>query len=242
MTSMSMVAARSKAAPRPSTFALKLVMAATGVVFVGFVVVHLIGNLKVYAGAAAFDSYAHWLREVGYPLVPKQGVLWALRVVLLVSLVAHVGSAVVLWRRGRAARGRHRRRRMSGGLMPFGARTMLLSGLLILVFVVIHLLDLTVGAVVAPEGFRGHDADGTTHAYANLVASLSRPWAAACYSLTMVVLALHVLHGCRTLMQDLGATGARLRQVWVAVAGLVALAILAGNALIPVFVVTGVIS
>lgn len=69
-----MAPAREKG-PRPSSFVLKQTMAVTGVVFVGFVVVHLFGNLKVFAGADSFNHYAAWLREVGYPLLPKQSVL-----------------------------------------------------------------------------------------------------------------------------------------------------------------------
>ena len=90
---------------RRSTFALKQVMAITGVVFVAFVFIHMFGNLKVYGGQASLDGYATWLREVGYPLLPHKSVLWALRITLLVSLIAHVYAAVALWLRGRAARG-----------------------------------------------------------------------------------------------------------------------------------------
>ncbi|MGJ3509937.1 succinate dehydrogenase cytochrome b subunit [Enemella sp. A6] len=216
-------------------------MAITGVIFVGFVFVHMIGNLKVYQGAEAFNSYAQWLREVGYPLIPHTGVLWTLRVVLVVSLLVHVVAAVLLWLRGRSARGSHRRRRMAGGLMAFGARTMLLGGVIIAAFVVVHLLDLTIGAGVAPETLRHADPDGTMHAYQNLVASFSRPAMAAFYAISMVVLALHIFHGWRTVAQDVGLTGRRLRRVWVTIGAVLAIAVLIGNALIPVLVLAGVI-
>ncbi|NLT29179.1 MAG: succinate dehydrogenase cytochrome b subunit [Propionibacterium sp.] len=227
--------------PRPSSFVLKLAMAITGVIFVAFVFVHMIGNLKVYQGAEAFNSYAQWLREVGYPLIPHTGVLWTLRVVLVTSLLVHLIAAVMLWLRGRAARGPHRRRRMMTGLTAFGARTMLLGGVIILVFVIIHLLDLTIGAALAPETYRHADADGTMHAYQNLVASFSRVPMAVFYALSMVVLALHVFHGWRTVLQDVGATGRRLRLVWVTIGAVLAIAILIGNALIPVLVLAGML-
>lgn len=220
---------------RPSTFALKQVMAVTGVIFVGFVFVHMIGNLKVYWGAEALNNYAHWLREVGYPLIPHKGVLWALRVLLVISLVAHISSALMLWVRGRRARGVHRRRRMPR-LLASGAKAMLPTGVVIVVFVVVHLLDLTIGALLAPETFLSGDA------YANLVASFSRGWMAAFYFLTMVLIAVHVVHGWRTLLQDFGATGQRLRAVWTTLGVLIALAILLGNAAIPVLVQLGVIA
>lgn len=227
--------------PAVSNFTLKIVMAVTGIIFALFVFVHMIGNLKVYGGADSLNSYATWLREVGYPLVPYKGVLWALRVVLLASVVGHVVASLMLWSRGRRARGPHRRKKMSG-LMAFGARTMLLGGILILLFVVVHVLDLTIGAVTAPADYTPAAADGTIQAYANLVASFSRPWMAAFYFVIMFVIGLHILHGWRTVLQDVGATGSRLRALWITIGALLAVGIVAGNALIPVLVQVGVIS
>ena len=90
---------------QPSSSTLKLVMAVTGIVFALFVLVHMIGNLKVYTGAAHFDDYAHWLRTLLEPLLPYEGALWIFRVVLLGCLIAHVGCAVLLTGRARRARG-----------------------------------------------------------------------------------------------------------------------------------------
>lgn len=226
--------------PRVSTFTLKVIMALTGAVFVAFVVVHMVGNLKVYSGADAFNTYAQWLREVGYPLVPKEGVLWALRVVLLGSLVAHVGAALVLWTRGRAARGRFRRRRLTTA-SAWVTRTMMLGGLFILGFLLVHLLDLTIGRLLSPGSFQAPDADGTIHAYANLVASFSRPWIATGYVAWMLVIGVHIWQGWRMIAQDAGITGHRLRVAWGSLAALLALAIVIGNATIPLLVLLGVI-
>ena len=222
----------------PSNFVLKHVMAVTGVLFVAFVAVHLFGNLKVYAGADAFNHYAAWLREVGYPLLPKQSVLWALRIALAVSLLLHVSAALTLWLRGRRGRGAHRR-----GLHRNRTRAaafMLPGGILILAFVLVHLSDLTVGGPLASVSFRHPDPE--MHAYANLVASFSRPWMAIFYMVVMLVIGFHIEHGWRTLLQDLGVTGRRFRQVWVALGGLLALAVVLGNALIPLLVLVGVIA
>lgn len=240
MTQLTAAAATSQR-PKPSSFALKQVMAITGIIFVAFVVVHMIGNLKVYAGAEAFDGYAAWLRQVGYPLIPRNGVLWALRLTLAISLVLHMTSAIALWARGRRARGRHRRRRMKG-LSANSARTMLPGGLVIFVFVVVHILDLTIGAIVQSGTFRSPDPDGTVYAYSNLVASFSRPGMAIFYVVTMVIIGFHVEHGWRTILQDLGATGQRFRRFWAILGGIIALAIVIGNAAIPVLVLTGVIT
>ncbi len=240
MTTLVRADERAGSGHRLPTWVLKVVMAATGVVFVGFVFVHMVGNLKVYGGAASLDGYARWLREVGYPLLPRNGVLWALRVVLAVSLVAHVATGVTLWWRGRRARGPHRRH--TRGYRPFAAATMLPGGVVIAAFVVVHLLDLTLGQWLAPATFRPPDPDGTIHAHANLVASFRRPPMALAYTATMLVIALHIEHGCRALLQDLGATGRRTRRVGIVLGAAIAVAVALGNAAIPLLVLAGVIA
>lgn len=100
-------------------------MAVTGWVFALFVAVHMVGNLKAYAGADDYNAYALWLRTAFAPLLPYEGLLWILRVVLLVSLVLHVGAGLLLWVRGRRHRGPHRRR--AHRLTAVGARSMLLT-------------------------------------------------------------------------------------------------------------------
>ncbi|WP_099021318.1 succinate dehydrogenase cytochrome b subunit [Mycolicibacterium palauense] len=228
---------------RPSSVTLKLVMAGTGVVFALFVLVHMIGNLKVYSGAAHFDAYAHWLRTLAEPLLPYEGALWIFRIVLSACLIAHVGAALLLTGRAHRARGRFRRRRLGVGLSPletlrsYTARTMLVGGVVLLLFIVFHILDLTVGARPAASA-----AFESGHAYANLVASFSRPAVGAFYLLAMVVLGAHLLHGLYTAVNDLGVTGHRLRQVGVALGGLLALAVMVGNMTIPVAVWTGVLT
>lgn len=224
-----------------SSVTLKLVMAVTGIVFALFVLVHMIGNLKVYTGAAHFDAYAHWLRTLLEPLLPYEGALWIFRVVLLTCLVAHVGAAALLTARGRRARGRFRRKSMRG-MRSFTARTMLVSGVVLLLFIVFHILDLTVGArPIASASFTG-TTETTSHAYANLVASFERPAVAVFYLLAMALLGAHLAHGLWTAVNDLGVTGHRIRQVCVALGGLLALAVMVGNMTIPIAVWTGLVS
>lgn len=218
------------------TWAAKTVMAVTGLVFTAFVVVHMIGNLKVFTGAAHFDEYAAWLRTLLGPLVPAQGILWALRVVLALCLVAHLWCAILLVRRSRVAAGPHRRHPRPS-LASFGARSMLLTGVVVLLFVVFHILDMTTGTTpVAPGSFVAGSP------YANLVASFSRPWVAAFYGITMLLLAVHVAHGVRTSAGDLGVTGIRSRAGFAVVGGILAVAVLIGNAAIPVAVQAGWLS
>ncbi|MDN5798080.1 MAG: succinate dehydrogenase cytochrome b subunit [Intrasporangium sp.] len=244
MQSTPPIAAADRAALRPRTmvpsWALKVTMAVSGLTWLAFVLVHLVGNLKVYAGASAFNAYAAWLREVLVPLAPHGGVLWALRVVLAVLLVAHVWAAAILTARARSARGPHRARLHSW--RSFVASTMPVTGLVILGFIVLHLLDLTLGVQpVAPSAFRA-EGSGAFFAHENLVASLSRPWSAAVYILTMLLLAGHVLHGTTVAVQDLGGMGRTLRAGATWVGAILAVAILLGNAGIPIAVLLGVVT
>lgn len=222
--------------PAFPTWAAKTVMAVTGLVFTAFVVVHMIGNLKVFTGATHFDEYAAWLRTLLGPLIPPEGILWALRVVLLLSLVAHLCCAILLVRRSSVAAGPHRRHPRPA-LASFGARSMLLTGVVLLLFVIFHILDMTTGAApIAPESFVAGSP------YANLVASFTRPWVAAFYGITMVMLAVHVAHGVRASAGDLGVTGLRSRAGFAVVGGVAAVAILVGNATIPLAVQAGWLS
>ena len=113
---------------------------------------------------------------------------------------------------------------------------MLVSGLVLLLFIVFHILDLTVGARQA-----GSAEFASGHAYANLVASFSRPEVAIFYLLAMVVLGVHLAHGLWTAIQDLGVTGHRTRQVCVVLGGLLAMAVTVGNITIPIAVWTGLL-
>lgn len=225
----------------PPSWALKVTMAVTGAVWAIFVLIHLYGNLKVFMGPGSFDGYAHWLREAFYPLVPKLGVLWIMRVVLGACLVLHVWAALIIYVRGRRFRGTYRAHRYHGW-QAVSARLMPVTGVLILAFLVIHLLDLTVGLQpVASEAFQA-PTSGASAAYGNLVASFQRPAMAIFYALIMVFLAIHVAHGAFNIAVDFGSMGARLRSIFIWVGALAAIAILLGNASIPLAVQMGWLS
>ncbi|ALD73043.1 succinate dehydrogenase/fumarate reductase transmembrane subunit [Trueperella pyogenes] len=225
----------------PPSWALKVTMAVTGAIWVIFVLIHLYGNLKVYMGPASFDGYAHWLREAFYPLFPKLAVLWAMRVVLAVSLILHVWAASVIYLRARKFRGKYRARKLRS-IQAVSARLMPITGLLILIFLIIHILDLTVGLTpIATESFRGPTA-GASAAYSNLIASFDRPLMAIFYSSIMVLLAIHVAHGAYNIAVDFGSMGTRLRSVFIWGGALAAIAILLANASIPLAVQMGWLS
>jgi len=230
---------RIRTAPKIPSWALKVTMAITGTIFVAFVFAHMVGNLKAFIGPDDYNHYALFFHTALYPLLPIDGMLWILRIVLSVSLVLPVGAAVTIARRARASRGSFRRKKLN--LRSFGARSMLVSGFVILGFLVFHLLDLTAGKVVATDDYR-HVTPETSYAYENLIASMQRPWSAAIYAITLLILTVHLAHGIWTVVSDLGGTGQRLRKIGVVVAGLVALVVLVGNILLPIAITTGVLS
>ncbi|MFW0783992.1 succinate dehydrogenase cytochrome b subunit [Gordonia sp. CPCC 206044] len=232
------VALSARPAPRRiSNVTLKVVMALTGTVFALYVLVHMIGNLKVYTGADHFDAYAHWLRTLLEPLLPYEGMLWIFRAVLSICLIAHLAASLLLIGRSHRAKGRFRRtglgwRRWPAVLMPY-------TGLVLLIFIVFHILDLTTGTgPAASDEFIATTQDGS-HAYHNLVQSFERWPVATFYMIVMVLLGLHLVHGIWSVVNDLGVTGRRWRRLGALVAGVVAAAVMIGNISIPLTVVAG---
>ncbi len=230
----------------PSLWALKLTAAITGLLWVAFVLIHLFGNLKIFAGPEAFNSYAHWLRVAFAPLLPPGFLLWTLRVALLIALTLHIGCTVLLWfwahrKGGRRARKSWHQRTLKGrsSLQAVFASLMPFTGIVIFGFLIFHILDLTVGlAPAATEDFVAASAL-TSSAYENLLASFSRPAVAILYCTVMILLSIHVMHGVRTASADLGVRGQRMRRVFVWVAAAAALVILLGNGAIPIAVQLG---
>lgn len=210
-------------------------MAVTGLILFGFVAFHMVGNLKIFLGEEALNHYAEWLQQdLLAPLIPEGWFIWIFRAVMTVCLVSHMYAAWVLRQRGRAARGSFKRTGLKG-LGNFQARNMLVTGVVLFLFLVFHLLDLTIGKGVASPEFVDMQA------YDNVIYSFSRPAVAIFYILAMVVLFLHLAHGLWSTVNDLGSTGHRLRATVWALAGVVALLIMAGNIAIPVAVMTGAI-
>jgi len=218
-----------------STIALKLLMAVTGILFIAFVLFHMYGNLKAFAGHDAFDEYAHHLRELGTPVLPYGGFLWINRVALLGALVVHVACAVILWRRSQAARTTAyavKRNRASS----LSSRTMRWGGITILLFLVWHLLNFTIGKVNVTGG-------ATDDPYNLLVDSFSTWWLTVIYLVAMVALGMHLHHGTWSSLQTLGMTNSpRSRAVAKRTGWVVAIVIAGGFALVPLFTLFGVIS
>ncbi|MBV7282523.1 MULTISPECIES: succinate dehydrogenase cytochrome b subunit [unclassified Corynebacterium] len=223
------------------TWAVKLTMAITGLIFAGFVVVHMVGNLKIFLpdhdGRPALDEYGEFFRTVGEPVMPYGSVLWILRIVLLVGIVLHIWGAFTIVGRAHQSRGKFRRTNKMGGLQSFATQTMIVTGIVLLAFIIFHILDLTVGVQPAASASFEHG-----EVYANVVATFSRPAVAIFYIIAQLCLFLHLTHGMWVAVSDLGIVGKRWRAVLSFVAYLVPAIVLIGNVLIPVAVLAGWVS
>ena len=126
-------------------------MAASGLIFIGFVLLHMYGNLKAFSGHDAYNEYAEHLRILGEPMIPREGALWIIRTVLIVSLVVHVACAAALWKRARRAR-RTPYVMKKNVASSLSSRTMRWGGLTLLLFIIWHLINCTVGKVNVSGG------------------------------------------------------------------------------------------
>lgn len=227
--------------PGVPSWVLKLIMAVTGLLFALFVVGHMAGNLKLYlpahGGEEALDEYGAFLRSMGEPLFPHEGALWIIRAVLLVAIIAHIYGAIALTTRSKASRGKFRRSNLMGGLDSFATKTMLVTGIVLLLFIIFHLLDLTMGVQpIAPGDF----AEGAVKA--NMIATFSRWPVTIVYVIAMCFLFLHLTHGIRLAASDLGITGAKWRQTFLILAYVIPAVVCIGNIVMPLSVALGLVS
>ena len=224
-----------------STIALKLLMAGTGLVFIGYVLLHMYGNLMAFGGLETYDTYAHHLRTFGEPMLPYGGLLWVVRIVLVVSLVLHVYAAVTLWQRGARARTHKYVAKRSTG-SSFSSRTMRWGGLTLLLFVIWHLIQFT---IVKPRlGGPEAAADIKESPYLMLLNAFdpSMWWVTVIYLLALTALALHLHHGVWSAAQTLGLTGTASARRTAKLSGAVLAAVVAiGFAIVPLSILVGII-
>ena len=210
----------------------KLVMALSGLLLVLYVAGHMAGNLTVFQGPDALNGYAAWLQ--GHPL------LWGIRLLMLAVIGLHIIIAVRLAWANRAARPTRNRlqRTLSTG---FAARSMLLSGLLVLAFIVFHLLHLTIG-LVQPQTAQLLDQAGRPDVYARVVLGFADPWVAGIYALAVVLVGLHLQHAVSSLVRTLGFSHEAYHRTIDVVASGVALLVVAGFLAIPIGVQSGLLT
>lgn len=205
-----------------STVGKKIVMAVSGLIMVGYVILHMAGNLQIFEGAARLNTYSAFLHG------PANEALWIIRVVLIVALIAHVVSAYQLTMIDRAARPvPYVKREMQ--VATVASRSMRIGGVLLLLFIVLHVLHfttLTLQPVPLVEG----------DVYANVVASFRIWWVTLFYVIAMIALGFHLYHGAWSSVRTLGFERGRLDPFRRPVAIALAIIIWAGFTLVPVAV------
>ncbi|MEH3032942.1 MAG: succinate dehydrogenase cytochrome b subunit [Aeromicrobium erythreum] len=193
-----------------STVAWKYAMAVSGLIMVGYLLLHMYGNLKVFAGKEAFDEYAHHLRTIGEPLLPHEGLLWIVRVVLLVSVVVHATAAVKLWRRNRTAAGisggkrYHSKQGRTGIQRSYASFTLRWGGIVIALFIVYHLLHLTANVI--------HPGGASDSPYDRVVNGFEIWWVVLSYTIAMAAVGFHLWHGFWSAFTTLGQNHSSTRK------------------------------
>ncbi|MDY5585465.1 MAG: succinate dehydrogenase cytochrome b subunit [Arcanobacterium sp.] len=221
--------------------ALKVLMAATGIIFVLFLLFHMYGNLKMLLGPEAFNHYAHWLQnDLLYPILGHKWAVWIMRVGLLLCIVLHMYSAITLWRRAGKARGSAYKvntgKKVRAG-QTYTSVLMRWGGILIAVWLVFHILQFT--ALKASVGAEDY---ALLEPYDRVVAGFSVWWVWLFYLLAMIAVAYHVRHGVWSALATLGLSNRKREMIFKITGDLVAFALLFGFMLPPTLILFGVIS
>ena len=218
----------------------KYAMAITGVMMLGFIVAHMIGNLHVFEGMVdghfRIDEYGEALRDLGSPLFPRMLVLWLLRIPLAGALAIHLHAAWALTRSNHAARDQPYQSPRSYLAANYASRTMRWSGIIILLFLAWHIADFTIGVRAINPAYQ----QGAV--YDNLLASLSRWPVWVLYVASQLALALHVWHGAWSMFQSLGVNNPRFNSFRRTFANVFSTIVVAGFLSIPLGIAFGVIS
>jgi len=216
----------------------KWVMGLTGVGLIGFVLAHMIGNLKIYLGREpdgefAIDVYGEALRHLLHPILPNHVVLWIMRIGLIVMFALHIHAAVTLTRLNHAARPQGYKSPRDYIAVNFASKTMRYTGVIILAYLVFHLFDLSWTGTGA-TWVRGAVHD-------NMIASMQRPWAAIAYIVANVALAIHLFHGTWSMFQSMGLNNPRYNAIRRLVAAGTSGVIGVANVLFPVLILARVV-
>lgn len=212
----------------------KYVMAITGIMLMGFVFFHMVSNLKMYLGPHDMNHYGEFLRELLVPLLPRTVALWLMRLGLIAAFALHILAALQLTRINQKAHGAGYRSKRDYVAANFASRTMRWTGIIVGLFLVWHLFDLTF------TGTGYHYVRGLP--YQNVDHSLSRIPVALLYIVANVALGVHLFHGAWSLFQSMGWNNPRFNSWRRNFAAAFAAIIVLGNVSFPIMVLAGVIS
>ena len=231
-----------------SSIGKKVIMAVTGVILVGFLVLHMYGNLKMFQGPVVFNDYAAGLREIGHPIFGHEHLLWLARLILLAAVIGHIWSATVLTIQSRksayaqdvrvSGTSRYGQKKRQTG---YAAYTMRFGGVVILLFIIYHLLHFTFGLVGYGPGQYIPEQNGEFSVYNNVVLGFQNPLVSGFYILAMIFLGLHLFHGIWSAFQTLGLNNAKYTSLWRGLAILLTLIIVVPNISFPIAVMAGIV-
>jgi succinate dehydrogenase / fumarate reductase cytochrome b subunit len=214
-----------------SSIGKKALMAVTGAVWIGYLVLHMWGNLHIFQGQEAFNHYAEFLREVGEPVFSYAQVLWLIRIIIVASLAAHMWSAWELYRQ--AARARSTNYAVKRVVQAnYASRFMRIGGVVIILFILFHLAQYTWGWVTEFD---------RADPYRNVVIGFSNPIIVLFYLLALASLGLHLFHGVWSMFQTLGLNSRRYDTFFRWLAIFTALVVPIGFATVPLSVLFGIL-
>lgn len=211
----------------------KIVVAISGAIMAGFLIMHMIGNFKAFAGQEKLDHYAAFLRDIGADLVGHETVLWVTRLVLLVAVVSHIVTIILLRKQNRAARPvqYHVKRSFAS---TFSARMMVVSGILLLVFILVHLAQFTLGWY-KPTPFEHGQV------YSNISQAFGVAWITSYYVFMMLIVCMHLYHGIWSFFQTMGLDNPDRNKGLRTLAAVISIILFLGFSAVPVAFLTGII-
>lgn len=217
-------------------------MAVTGLIMIGFLLMHMYGNLKMFLGVEAFDHYAHWLKGatddggILYPILPAGWFIWIFRFALVLSVILHIWSAASLSRQTLANRG-EKYQVSKKKVQTYSSRTMRWGGIIIAAFLIFHLLQFT---IVPGSLGTGGSPEGEPHRM--VVAGFQQWWMVLVYAICMVLICMHIRHGFWSAFATLGGnmSGKSFRILNI-LALIVAVVLFVGFMVMPLAVLFGVI-
>ena len=210
----------------------KAVMAVSGIIMILYLIVHMIGNLHAFQGAAAYNDYATFLRTFGEPALPRRTLLTIIEIVLVLSVLGHMWAAFSLWAQARRARpvAYVTKKRVQ---QSYASRTVRWGGVIILAFIVYHILDLTAGTI--------NPAGTGTEPYDRLISDFTNPWITIWYCISLLLVGFHLRHGIWSATQTLGQTNKRRERAVNIGAYVLSTVITAGFLLVPLSIAFGLI-
>lgn len=215
-----------------STISLKLVVAVSGAVLLLFVIGHMVGNLQVFLGPEVFNAYGEKLRM--FPAL-----LWVVRAAIACFALVHIIATLRLTLLNNAARPIDYAKKRSIKA-SFSSRTMVLSGLMLLAFVIYHLAHYT-WKVTNPQYQTMLDAHNKPDIYAMVIAGFSNPLIAIAYSIAMILLGFHLSHGIASIFQTAGLATTHTLPKYERAALVIAILLVAGYVSIPLSILLGII-